>query len=182
MTEDQDPAHPAYKQCPDCAEQVLAAARKCRYCGYRFDGRRRSVGASLLGELLGGLRKDTTDVTFEEVLADWGMNLDEGEVVEWFRLADVDHNPGYLLVTSRRLVFFNQTSRTTHERAFEYPLTLLSDVRLSGRGSKRRLELRAGTLGHAVYGARGAELERLNRYLEQVLTENHPVPTHPPTA
>ena len=46
--------------------------------------------------------------------------------------------------------FFNQTSRTTHERAFEYPLTLLSDVRLSGRGSKRRLELRVGTLGHAV--------------------------------
>lgn len=167
---------PAYKHCPDCAEPVLAAARKCRYCGYRFDGRRFPAG-SMLGDLLGGLRKDTTDATFEEVLADWGTNLDEGEEVRWFRLADVDHRPGYLLVTTRRLVFFNQTSRSSHERAFEYPLTLLSDVRVSGRASKRRLELRAGTLGHAVHGAGGSELERLNDYLERVVTENHAVPT-----
>jgi hypothetical protein len=26
----------AVKACPDCAEQVRAAARKCRFCGYRF--------------------------------------------------------------------------------------------------------------------------------------------------
>ena len=25
------------KACPDCAENVRTAARKCRYCGYRFD-------------------------------------------------------------------------------------------------------------------------------------------------
>lgn len=25
------------KSCPECAEQVRAAARKCRFCGYRFE-------------------------------------------------------------------------------------------------------------------------------------------------
>lgn len=28
---------PDVKVCPDCAESVRTAARKCRYCGYRFD-------------------------------------------------------------------------------------------------------------------------------------------------
>lgn len=30
------PPAPEFKSCPDCAEQVRAAARKCRFCGYEF--------------------------------------------------------------------------------------------------------------------------------------------------
>lgn len=33
----------AYKTCPDCAEQVRAAARKCRFCGYMFEERARAT-------------------------------------------------------------------------------------------------------------------------------------------
>ncbi len=29
---------PAVKACPDCGEEVRVAARKCRYCNYRFEG------------------------------------------------------------------------------------------------------------------------------------------------
>lgn len=31
------PASPEAKTCPDCAEEVKAAARKCRFCGYEFE-------------------------------------------------------------------------------------------------------------------------------------------------
>lgn len=31
------PMPDTFKTCPDCAEQVREAARKCRFCGYRFD-------------------------------------------------------------------------------------------------------------------------------------------------
>lgn len=162
---------PAHKQCPDCAEQVLAAARKCRYCGYRFD-RRQSAGGSLFDGLVGALRKDTSEATFEELLADWGTSLGGSEEAKWFRLAEVDQRPGYVLLTSERFLFFNQTSPTTHERAIEHPLTLLCRVRLSGRAGKRRLELRMGTLDYVVQGPRSADLEWLSSHLERVAVGN----------
>jgi hypothetical protein len=35
--EEMTPATPEFKTCPDCAEQVRFAARKCRFCGYMFE-------------------------------------------------------------------------------------------------------------------------------------------------
>jgi hypothetical protein len=31
------PPLPETKTCPDCAEEVRFAARKCRFCGFRFE-------------------------------------------------------------------------------------------------------------------------------------------------
>jgi hypothetical protein len=28
---------PEFKTCPDCADQIRFAARKCRFCGYMFE-------------------------------------------------------------------------------------------------------------------------------------------------
>lgn len=170
MTDHERPRE--YKQCPDCAEQVLAAARKCRYCGYQFDGKRTAT-RTLLDALIPGLRRDTRQPTFEEVLADWGISLEPDESVEWFRLGDVDDRPGYVLVTSRRLLFFRQVSRTRHERELEYPLGLISEVHLSGGPLKRRLELRAGVLGHAIHTHGHRDLERLSGYLQVAIGHKH---------
>jgi hypothetical protein len=155
---------PDYKQCPDCAEQVLAAARKCRYCGYRFDGRRKAR-LSLLSNLLVGHTRDTRDATLPEVLADWGVSVGDTEEIALFRLAEVDDRPGYLLVTSERLVFFGQASRGEHERALEYPLDALTEVIVQGGRLRRRLELRGPDFSHIVQGPGSADIERLGDYL-----------------
>jgi hypothetical protein len=170
VTDDERP--PEYKQCPDCAEHVLAAARKCRYCGYRFDGKRTAT-RTLLDTLIPGLRRDTREATFEEILADWGISLEADESVEWFRLADVDDRPGYVLVTSRRLLFFRQVSRTQHERELEYPLGLISEVHMSGGPLKRRLELRAGVLGHAIHTPGHRDLDQLCGRLQVAIEHKH---------
>lgn len=39
------PATSAQKKCPDCAEKVLAEAKKCRYCGHEFNQTLAGVGA-----------------------------------------------------------------------------------------------------------------------------------------
>lgn len=153
-----------YKQCPDCAEHVLAAARKCRYCGYRFAaiGDERSTLAELFG-----FRRSSKDGTLPDVLAAWGLGLRAAEEVAFFLLATVDDRSGYALVTNQRFVFFARTARGKHERVLEYPLAELSEVSVAGGRLRRRLELRGPDFHHLVQGAARSDLERLVDYLAE---------------
>jgi hypothetical protein len=150
------------KQCPDCAEQVLAQARKCRYCGYRFDRRDRSP---LLGDLRGNLRKDAPDRTLPRLLADWGVSLADGEQVRFFRLVEIDGKTGYLLVTGSRLAFFVARGRSQYDKLLEFPLARVSTTHVHGRLRRRRLQLSGATFDHVVgTGSRG-DLQQLAKIL-----------------
>jgi hypothetical protein len=148
------------KQCPDCAEQVLEAARRCRFCGYRFD-RGQHGRAALAADLWRGLRNDRRDATLSEVLADWGTALAPEEEVEFFRLAEIDERPGYLLVTTDRLVFFARTGRKHHEKQFEYPLTAVTASYARGRLLGARLRLLGRGWEHVVRSTNRGDLRRL---------------------
>lgn len=106
-----------YKRCPDCAEQVLAAARKCRYCGYRFA---RAAGGArpANGSLIDLIIRPKTTITLPDLLADWGSELAVGEQVTHFGYCRLDSRDGFLLVTGARVAFF---AGRGEERLLEWP-------------------------------------------------------------
>ena len=157
------------KQCPDCAEQVLAAARRCRYCGYRFDR-----GGGALGDLLAGLRRDKQEVTLDTILADWGGSLENGEEARLFRLAELDGQLGYLLVTGTRLVFFAARGHSRHDTLVERSLDDISHARIRGGLGRRQLEFGGFAWEHAVRLYGRGNIQRLADLLTEHLTAETP--------
>jgi Uncharacterised protein family UPF0547 len=153
-----------YKRCPDCAERVLSAARKCRYCGYRFDGADRDRG-SALADLIPGLARPSRFATMSELLADWDVELGPDERVAVFSLVIMDERPGFLLVTSDRLIFFTQVSRREYATRVQCPLANVSQVRLAGSRLRPRLKLRGREQEHVVRGMRASDIRWLESYL-----------------
>jgi hypothetical protein len=119
-----------HKQCPDCAERVLAEARVCRFCGYRFDGGRRDArrggeSTSATGALAGLLRRPQPTRSLPEVLENWGLELDLEETVTHFGYCKLDRAHGFLLITTARLAFFAGRSG---DRLLDWPLSEIRAV------------------------------------------------------
>ena len=150
-----------YKQCPDCAEQVLLAARKCRFCGYRFDTQRREARAA--GGVLPQLIRRTPVASLPDLLADWGVSLRESEAAGPFLLIDLDGEPTFMFVTSERLVFAAVASPGEPENTLEYRLTDLTEIECS----RRRLELRGAHFRHVIGGLGTADMRRLTDHIRQ---------------
>src|ERR1700722_7233818 len=91
------------KTCPDCAELVLEAARKCRYCGYRFDRPAPREKQEGLFEHL--FRRPAPHLTMTETLEQLGVELEPGERTAGLWLSQVKGIDGYVVLTDERLVF-----------------------------------------------------------------------------
>ena len=90
---------------------MLAAARKCRYCGYRFEPPPRASAPSRGGGLLDMFRSPSSPIESVGALIDeWGLDLWPDEIAreDGLCFAEVDGEHGFVLVTSSRLRFIVQ--------------------------------------------------------------------------
>jgi hypothetical protein len=92
------------KPCPDCAEMVLEAARKCRYCGYRFD-RESPEEPKREGLFAHLMRRSAPRLTMAETLAQLGIDLEDGEQPAGIWLGRAKGIDGYVVLTDRRFCF-----------------------------------------------------------------------------
>jgi hypothetical protein len=120
-----------FKRCPDCAEQIQADARVCRFCGYRY--------ASTSGEAA----SQPTRVI--DLVEGWGTTLEPEEEVAFFLHAhlrigrgSVGSGDGFLLLTQRRLLFFASPRRFA-VRQTSWPAQLMVERRLDELGGSRRV-------------------------------------------
>jgi hypothetical protein len=98
------------KLCPDCAELVLKAARKCRYCGYEFRPPAPPPPPAP-GLFNFSLRRAAPRLTMTETVTQLGIDLDPGEEPTGLWLARADSIDGYVVLTDERLFFVSGLRR-----------------------------------------------------------------------
>lgn len=160
------------KRCPDCAETILEAARKCRYCGYRF--------ADPPPQGLSLRRGRRADATLEELLQSWGERLAPGERADPPIFASLGKLDGYLLITDRRVAFFGIPAGEsrgvvehllhppTQRKLAEMRLTELAAVEVSG-WPRSWLVLRGHDETFELGGLTRAETRRLAERLQAAI-------------
>src|SRR6266852_3088880 len=130
------------KACPDCAEMVLAPARKCRYCGYRFD-RRPAAQAPQEGSFAQLLRRPAPRLTMVETLPQLGVELYPGERPSGLWLGRVKGVDGYVVLTDQRLLFVMGLRRQKDGPApAQHRLDELASAEITNRRWKATLVVR----------------------------------------
>ena len=135
------------KACPDCAELVLAPARKCRYCGYEFRPApsTRPAGNTWLagngGTFAALLRRPAAQLTTIETLEQLGIELDPGERLDGLWLGRAYGTDGYVVLTDARLFFAAGLRRAPGARPRQHSLDELADAEVATRHWKSGLVL-----------------------------------------
>jgi len=156
------------KKCPDCAEDVRGEARKCRYCGYRFDLRISSEASNWMTGLFEVFRRPRTGDSPLELLAEWGVELAPGEPVSVWAAGHVSAAQGYLVVTDRRLLFFELHDRQTYHKVLEESLYTIADVELAS-GWGHRLHVRGPGHDIVVRGLSQESAQQARAHIREVL-------------
>jgi ribosomal protein L40E len=154
------------KTCPDCAERVLVAARRCRHCGYRFDRPEPEPGDEGLLSLI--VRPKPRPTTIAAIVSRWGFELDDGEKAIELAIGKVDGVAGFVLVTDTRLGLFTGRGRAVSVTA-DPPLNLIDDVEVIRRGFSRRLHVTWGREAATIDNLSRAKFSRLRSLLEDAL-------------
>jgi hypothetical protein len=96
-------------------------------------------GGTVFSKLFARSRPDRP-ASAPELLARWGVQLREDEVISEFLTASVDGRPGFLALTSQRLIFVEHAARGSRA-AEEHLLFAARNVELVRRGVNHRLRV-----------------------------------------